>query len=164
MPYVDTVVRLTATISYAEEEAVTYYDITAKRYYSDLTDGVTIGYMYTYNSTASDNTYENLDIIVYAFANANAAGEIENLSTLNSYLPSRVARAHSYGTYAILSLGMLDADHLGYMSTIVASDELRATLISNIVNTINSLNLDGTQVPFRQLERQAGSFPSKLAR
>ena len=144
-PYVDTVVRLTATISYSEEVVVTYYDIIARGNYKDLTDGVTIGYMLT-GTTPSNNTYENIDIIVYAFANANAAGEIENISELNSRLPSRIAKAHSYGTYALLSLGMLDNEHLGYMSTIVASSELRATLITNIVNTINDLNLDGIDI------------------
>lgn len=145
-PYVDTVVRLTATITYQEEELVTYYDVTAKRYYSDLTDGVVMGYMYFSNSSASNNTYENLDIVVFAHVKANASGALYNLSTINSYLPSRVTKAHSYGTYALLSLGMLDAEHLGYMTTIAASSELRATLITNIINAINTYNLDGIDV------------------
>ena len=145
-PYSDAVVRLTATISYNEAEVTTYYDIIAKRYYKDLTDGVSMGYMYFSNSTASDNTYENIDIVVFAHVKANATGALYNLSTINSYLPSRVTKCHNNGTYALLSLGMLDNDHLGYMSTIAASAELRATLINNLVDAINTYHLDGIDI------------------
>ena len=145
-PYVDTTVTLTATITYSDASQVVNYNVTAKRYYSDLTDGVTMGYMYFSNSTASDNTYENLDIIVFAHLKALADGSLENISEINSCLPTRITRAHNYGTYCLLSLGMMDSDHLSYMSTIANSSSLRATLITNIINAINDLGLDGVDI------------------
>ncbi len=145
-PYADETVRLTATITHDAASTTVYYDVTAKRFYSDLTDGVTMGYMYFSNSTASLNTYENLDIVVFAHAKANASGEIYNLSTIVSYVPSNVTKAHTYGTYCLLSLGMMDSEHLGYMTTIAASSSLRATLIDNIIDAINDLNLDGVDI------------------
>ena len=99
--------------------------------------------MYTSNSTASDNTYENLDIVIYAHANVNASGDLSNIS---NKLPSNVTKAHNNGTYAILSLGMTSSAQLDDMSTVAASSELRATLISNIVNTINTYDLDGVDI------------------
>ena len=108
-PYVDTIVTLTAEITHDDASQVVNYNVTAKRYYSDLTDGVTMGYMYFSNDSASDNTYENLDIIVFAHLKALADGSLENISTINSYLPTRITRAHSFGTYCLLSLGMMDS-------------------------------------------------------
>lgn len=105
-----------------------------------------MGYMYFSNSSASDYTYQNLDIVVYAHVKANASGTLYNLSTISTYLPSRVTKCHNNGTYALLSLGMMDAEHLGYMTTIAASADLRATLITNIVNSINTYNLDGIDI------------------
>ena len=102
--------------------------------------------MYFSNSSASDNTYENLDIVIYAHANVNASGALSNIGTIGTYLPSRVTKAHNNGTYAILSLGMTTADQLTDMSTVAASSELRATLISNIVNAINTYDLDGVDI------------------
>ncbi|MBQ7276378.1 MAG: N-acetylmuramoyl-L-alanine amidase [Bacilli bacterium] len=102
--------------------------------------------MYFSNSSASDNTYENLDIVIYAHANVSADGAISNIATIGSYLPSRVTRAHNNGTYAILSLGMTTSAQLSDMSTVAASSALRATLINNIVSAINTYGLDGVDI------------------
>lgn len=145
-PYVDTLVTLTATVSYMGSSEEATYDVVAKRYYSDLGDGVSIAYMYFSNSTASDNTYQNIDIVVFAHAKINSSAEITNISTLASYLPSRVSKCHNNGTYAILSFGMLDSDGLAAMSTVAANPSLRATLINNIISAINTYNLDGVDI------------------
>ena len=102
--------------------------------------------MYFSNSTASDNTYQNIDMVIFAHGSINSSAEITNISTIGSYLPSRVNKCHTYGTYAILSLGMLDSQGLDAMSTVAASDVLRATLINNIISAINTYNLDGIDI------------------
>ena len=145
-PYVDTIVTLTATISYNGSSEEVSFDVLAKRYYSDLGDGVSIAYMYFSNSTASDNTYRDIDIVIFAHAKINSNAEITNISTIGSYLTNRVNKCHSYGTYAILSLGMLNQEELDAMSTVAASDALRATLINNIISAINTYNLDGVDI------------------
>ena len=115
--------------------------------------------MYFSNSSASDNTYENLDIVIYAHASVSAAGELSNIATIGSYLPSRVTKAHNNGTYAILSLGMTSSAQLDDMSTVAASSELRATLISNIVNAINTYDLDGVDIDWEfQKSAEKGNF------
>ncbi len=139
-PYVDTNVTLTAEVSYQAYSDTVTFNMVSKRYYSDLTDGVSMSYMYYSNSTASNKTYQDIDIVIFAHATAAADGTIANLSTLNSYLPSRVANCHAYGTYAILSFF---TDNL---STIAADNALRITFANNIVNAINSLNLDGVDI------------------
>ena len=102
--------------------------------------------MYFSDNSASDNTYENLDIVIFAHANVNASGAISNIGTVGSYLPTRVTKAHNNGTYAILSLGMTSSAQLTDMSTVAASSELRATLIGNIISAINTYDLDGVDI------------------
>ena len=99
-----------------------------------------MAYMYFSNSTASNNTYENVDVVIFAHAHAASDGSISNLSSINSYLPSNVTKCHNNGTYALLSF---DTEN---MSTIAASSALRTAFATSIVNAINSLHLDGVDI------------------
>ena len=96
--------------------------------------------MYFSNTSASNATYEGIDVVIFAHASAGADGSILNLSTLSSYLPSRVTKCHDNGTYAILSFDTTN------MSTIASNSSLRSTFASNIVNAINTLDLDGVDI------------------
>ena len=143
----DQEVTLTATISYNEDSINTSFSFIARRYFSDLTDGVVAGYMYTSDSQVSNNTLENLDIAIFAFINLDGeTGLLKAKSTIASQISSKVNRCHQYGTYAVLSVGILDNTNLGYMSTVVQDSTLRASLIADIVNVINSNNLDGIDI------------------
>ena len=99
-----------------------------------------MAYMYFSNSTASNSTYENIDIVIFAHASAGSDGSITNLASITSNLPSNVTKCHNNGTYALLSFDTTN------MSTIAASAALRSAFASNIVSAINSLNLDGVDI------------------
>lgn len=111
-----------------------------RSYYKDLGDGVSMAYMYFSESTASNSTYANIDIVIFAHAHADSDGTISNLATISSYLPSRVTKCHNNGTYALLSFDTTN------MSTIAASSALRSAFASSIVSAINTLNLDGVDI------------------
>ena len=99
-----------------------------------------MAYMYFSNTSASDATYQDIDIVIFAHAHASSDGTISNLSTISSYLPSRVTKCHNNGTYALLSF---DTENL---SSIASSSSLRSSFANNIVNVINTLNLDGVDI------------------
>ncbi|MBO7078256.1 MAG: hypothetical protein J6W64_00410, partial [Bacilli bacterium] len=76
-PNADTLVTLTATITYDANSDTSTYEVTAEQFYSDLDDGVIAGYIYgNAIRNTSDYTVDNLDIAYVAFGYPNNSGEI----------------------------------------------------------------------------------------
>ena len=142
-PNADTLVTLTATITYDANSDTSTYEVTAEQFYSDLDDGVIAGYIYgNAIRNTSDYTVDNLDIAYVAFGYPNNSGEIV-MSSVSTYLNDFVTRCHQDGTYVVLSLQESSTISSNAFSVIAADADLRATFASNLVDVINTYHLDG---------------------
>ena len=144
-PNKDVKVTLTAEISYDAYSRTVSQELDVKRFYSDLTNGLTAGYVYKGEmATMSDYTIENLDIAYVAFAYPRDDGSVD-VSSIKSYLNDFVTRCHSHGTYVVLSLQEHEdgGENKDSFSIISASAEMRELFNNNLINIINTYHLDG---------------------
>ncbi|MBO4622630.1 MAG: InlB B-repeat-containing protein, partial [Bacilli bacterium] len=154
-PNRDVKVTLTAEISFDAYSSSVSQELDVRRFYSDLTNGLTAGYVYKNEmATMSDYTVENLDIVYVAFAYPRDDGSVET-SSISSYLNDFVARCHAHGTYVVLSLQEhedANAENGDAFSYISASAELRAIFNANLIDIINTYHLDGIDMDWEHPE------------
>lgn len=130
-------VVLTAIITMQGVTREATFTVNVAKGYKDLSKGGIIGgYNYTGNMP-DDTTLKNVDILYCAFGEAGANGKISNFSSIKSNTKNYVDKAHSYGTYVLISISTSN------LATVAASDELIEIFAEDLVKLINECNLDG---------------------
>lgn len=130
-------VVLTALITLQGTTREASFTVNVAKGYKDLSKGGIIGgYNYTGN-LPDDTTLKNVDILYCAFGEVGANGKISNYSSIKANTKNYVDKAHSYGTYVLISISTSN------LASVAASDELINVFADDLVNLINECNLDG---------------------
>ena len=130
-------VVLTALITLQGTTREASFTVNVAKGYKDLSKGGIIGgYNYTGN-LPDDTTLKNVDILYCAFGEVGTNGKISNYSSIKANTKNYVDKAHSYGTYVLISISTSN------LASVAASDELINVFADDLVNLINECNLDG---------------------
>lgn len=130
-------VVLTALITLQGTTREASFTVNVAKGYKDLSKGGIIGgYNYTGN-LPDDTTLKNVDILYCAFSEVGTNGKISNYSSIKANTKNYVDKAHSYGTYVLISISTSN------LASVAASDELINVFADDLVNLINECNLDG---------------------
>ena len=130
-------VVLTALITLQGTTREASFTVNVAKGYKDLSKGGIIGgYNYTGN-LPDDTTLKNVDILYCAFGEVGTNGKISNYSSIKANTKNYVDKAHTYGTYVLISISTSN------LATVAASDELINVFADDLVNLINECNLDG---------------------
>jgi len=133
----ETIVTLKATITFNGVVREVSIDVKVAMGYKDLSKGGIIGgYNYTSNFP-DDETLKNVDILYCAFGEVGANGKISNYSSILSNTRNYIDKAHSYGTYVLISISTSN------LATVAKSDELIEVFANDLVKLINECKLDG---------------------
>ena len=129
---------LQATISDGENIEKMTYTFKVKGKFKDLSKGIKAGYFYYSDSSVSDYTFRNLDIMFMAFAYPTTDGNISSFDSFGAAVQKNfVTKAHQNGVRVMISINTKNC------STIAASNELCETFATNLVNFINKYDVDG---------------------
>ncbi|ODN99057.1 hypothetical protein I350_07211 [Cryptococcus amylolentus CBS 6273] len=114
---------------------------------STLGTNLMLGYYpdWATNITPEDVDWDRFDILDFAFAVPDSAGGLTwDDDSATETLTSLVTYAHKAGKRVKLSVGGWTGS--AYFSTLTASDSLRATFVSNIVDLYDEYDLDGIDI------------------
>ncbi|WVQ74233.1 hypothetical protein IAR50_003829 [Cryptococcus sp. DSM 104548] len=114
---------------------------------STLGTNLMLGYYpdWATNITPEDVDWDRYDILDFAFAVPDSAGGLTwDDDSATDTLSRLVTAAHNAGKRVKVSVGGWTGS--AYFSTITASDSLRATFVSNILDLYNDYDLDGIDI------------------
>ena len=163
--YVDSEFSMTVNLMSGSSIIQTYtYECVETKGYVDLTDTFASGYIYTNYSKLSDTFFDTLDVSYCAFACIDSDGSLDDLATIsdleniNKYV---LPAAHAKGKWVVLSIadenGNTDSED--DFAIVAANATLRKTFIENVINLINTYNLDGVDIDWETPKYEArGNF------
>ena len=152
-PFVNRNVTLTAVIN--DEEIFDFSFVVIGEH--EKSTALSTGYIYTPYNTITQNAMNALDIIYIAFLdideNANWTNLTRVTNNINNYIRDKANKA---GTKIVVSVNQ---DGSGKFSAVAKSAELREKLATNILNVVETLNLDGVDIDWETpASTEAGNF------
>lgn len=139
-PYTTVDVVLTA---YVQNQEVYKFRVEVEGLNSE-SGALATGYIYTPYNTITQNAMNQLDIIYCAFLDIDANANWTNLSTITNNINNYIRpKANIAGTKIVISVNQKAS---GNFSSVAASETLREKLASNILDVIETLEIDGVDI------------------
>lgn len=124
---------------------------------NDNSNALATGYIYSPYNTITQNAMDTLDIIYCAFLDIDENGDWTNLSRITTNINTYIRpKAEISKTKIVVSV---NESASGCFSIIAASSELREKLATNILNVLETLDLDGVDIDWETpTSSEAGNF------
>ncbi len=104
-----------------------------------------VGYMPSWQGSASGIQYDKLTHINYSFLLPNSDGSLRPLDNI-SKMQQIVTQGHAQGVKILIAVGgWMDGNDSAF-TTLAANQTTRTTFINNLVNFVNQYNLDGVDM------------------
>lgn len=140
--YLNEVVTLTASIKHGEKNKNVTFECLVKRKLKDVSNGVTMAYMYSNYSEIDQQLLDTMDVYILAFANFTPTGLVTDLGSYGEqFVKDYIDVVHSRGAYVLMSF-RTTATFVNVSSTA----ENRENFANSIVEAINKYDIDGVDI------------------